>query len=60
MENHKHKNHSHWKMMLGCIGALLIIIILPFLGVSKSISSIIAIVVMILLHIPMLREMMKK
>lgn len=46
--------------MLGCIGALLLIAILPLFGVPKGISSIIAVVIMMLLHIPMLKEMVRK
>ena len=60
MKKNNHEGHSHWKMMLGCIGALLVIAILPLFGVSKSISTIIAVIVMIALHIPMFKEMVKR
>ncbi|MEK6895250.1 MAG: hypothetical protein AABX48_01910 [Nanoarchaeota archaeon] len=56
--NHKEKNnHSNhmWLMVLACVGAFLLILVLPLLGLSKNWSVGIAIVVMIGLHLWMMR-----
>ncbi len=51
------RNHiSHmWMMILACGGALLLILVLPLLGLSKNWSVGIAITVMIGLHLLMMR-----
>jgi len=51
---HNHSNHM-WMMALACGGALLLILVLPFFGLSKNWSSWIAIGVMVVLHLWMMR-----
>lgn len=51
---HNHKNHM-WMMAISCGGALLLILLLPFFGVSKNLSSWIAIAVMVILHLWMMK-----
>lgn len=52
--SHTHNNHI-WMMALACGGALLLILVLPFLGISKNWSTIIAIGLMVVLHLWMMR-----
>jgi len=52
---HSHSSHM-WMMVLACGGALLLILILPFFGLSKNWSVGIAIIVMLGLHFLMMRS----
>lgn len=51
---HDHTNHM-WMMVLACGGALLLIFVLPFFGLSKNWSAGISIAFMIGLHLWMMR-----
>ena len=50
-----HTNHM-WMMVIACGGALLLILLLPLLGISKGWSSGIAISLMIILHLWMMMK----
>ena len=52
MENHK--NHM-WIMALACGGALLLILVLPLIGLSKNLSVGISMAVMIGMHLWMMQ-----
>ncbi|MEK6830381.1 MAG: hypothetical protein AABY15_09780 [Nanoarchaeota archaeon] len=52
---HNHSSHM-WLMAIACGGALLLILVLPFLGISKNWSFGIAITVMVGLHLLMMRD----
>ena len=56
-EDHMLENHSKhmWTMALACGGALLLILVLPFFGISKNYTAGIAIAVMIILHVWMMK-----
>ncbi|MBS3082048.1 hypothetical protein J4416_03915 [Candidatus Pacearchaeota archaeon] len=51
---HNHSNHM-WMMILACGGALFIILVFPFLGLSKNWVAGIAIAVMVVLHLWMMK-----
>jgi len=52
----KHKNENHtWMMALVCGGALLLLMILPLIGLSKKWSVGISITMMVGLHLWMMR-----
>ncbi|MDO8622945.1 MAG: hypothetical protein Q7R52_01760 [archaeon] len=51
---HNHTSHM-WMMLIACGGALLLILILPIIGLSKNWSVGISIVVMIGSHFWMMR-----
>ena len=51
---HDHSNHM-WTMALACGGALLLILVLPFIGLSQSWAVGIAVVVMVIMHLWMMR-----
>jgi len=52
----KHNNTTHmWMMVIACGGALLLILVLPLIGLSKNWSFGIAVAVMIGLHLLMMR-----
>ena len=51
---HNHSNHM-WMMILACGGAFLLILILPFFGLSKNWSVGIAIIAMVGLHFLMMK-----
>ena len=52
----KHENASHmWMMALACGGALLLLLVLSLVGISKNWSIGISIAVMIGLHLWMMR-----
>jgi len=52
--SHKHTNHM-WMMIFACGGALLFVLVLPLIGLSKNLSVGISIAVMIGLHLWMMR-----
>jgi len=53
----EHNPSSHiWMMALACGGALLLILVLPLLGLSKNWSVGISLAVMIGLHLWMMRD----
>ena len=52
--SHNHSNHM-WMMALACGGALLLILVLPLIGLSKNWSVGISIAVMVGLHLWMMR-----
>ena len=52
----KHENSSHiWMMLFACGGALLLILVLPLIGLSKNWSVGISITLMVGLHLLMMR-----
>ena len=50
-----HMSHM-WLMVFACGGALLLLLVLPLLGISKNLSAGIAFAVMIGLHLLMMRS----
>ena len=52
----KHNSNHMWMMIVICGGAFLLIIVLPFLGISKNWSAGIAVAVMVGLHLLMMRD----
>ncbi len=49
-----------FKMALACVIPLLLILLLPLIGLPKSLSSTIAIVLMMLLHFFMMKDHINK
>ncbi|MEK6858996.1 MAG: hypothetical protein AABX53_03755 [Nanoarchaeota archaeon] len=53
----KHDRTSHmWMMVLACGGVFLLILVLPFIGLSKNWSIGVSIAFMVVLHLWMMRE----
>ena len=52
--SHNHSNHM-WLMAIACGGALLLLLVLPLIGLSKNWSVGISIAVMVGLHLWMMR-----
>jgi low affinity Fe/Cu permease len=51
---HNHTSHM-WLMVLACGGAFVLILVLPFLGLSKNWSVGLSIAFMVVLHLWMMR-----
>jgi low affinity Fe/Cu permease len=51
---HNHSKHM-WLMVVACIGALLLLLVLPLIGLSKNWSVGISIAVMVGLHLLMMK-----
>jgi len=52
--SHNHSNHM-WMMVIACGGAILLLLVLPLIGLSKNWSVGISIAVMVGLHLWMMR-----
>lgn len=54
-QNKKARTNHMLKMAFACLVPLILILILPLIGISKGLSTIIAIALMILLHFIMMK-----
>ncbi len=50
-----YKKHL-WIMLVSCIGAVLLLIFLPFMGLSKNLTTVVALIFMIGSHLLMMKN----